>query len=713
MKSTKIAIFLLFLPFYGYPQLPNYIGNPGFEDFEGNYWDLFDSNTGKTYSCVGPTISGYEGDGTRGVEKYWSFVPYWEVPKNRSFCQSLPTPDILGGGINSSNAHSGSFYASVGNGEYFCQEMQHQMVDNHEYYIQYYGKDANSQKAGLGFSNLRPEICDHYFINSTVLWLDGFPTNANDFPQNNQYSGTGNWDKIVGYYYPSGNKNWMTVGVFGSSNASNQVAYGLGIDDIKIYDMGENQGCPADRNFENTDFNDLNILFRASNLISAGYDIVANNDITGPVTVESNSNVTFRAGNEIALLDGFCALPGSNFSAYISPCECNPIWSNAGESFSMCGQGQTHLIGMSNITNATEYQWDANPPEALAYLSDPTVSNPTFTGPANPVAQSFTYTLNVKGQCFNQVSSSSIGITYSDQMPATNSTFTNLIATYSPSTQKIEISALTGDKTLEVKVEIYIGSILQNSYTLQRDDEFPDGTINYIPNEVFSDCNDYIIKIYGRNVCYDNFGDAFEYFLDLPSSQNLNLISPVAPNLSNIWVQEGSTNFCVTTEGAKTIILEILSSYGTILHTISQSTSVTLHETCIWNGSDGNLNAGWYPFILTILGCNNETIEEAGSFQYNASNKLEENHDSTNVKEENLLYFINPNPNMGQFTLTQTPNYIKKYQILNLIGQNLQGSNLPQGITELDINMNSLPKGIYIIQLETTDGIKVERIVYQ
>ena len=136
---------------------------------------------------------------------------------------------------------------------------------------------------------------------------------------------------------------------------------------------------------------------------------------TGPVTVENNSNITFRAGNEIALLDGFSALPASNFSAYISPCECNPIESNAGENFSLCGVGQTHSMGMSSVPNASAYQWVSDPPEAINYLSDPTIPNPIFIGPENPITPLFYYTLNVIGQCVNQVSSSSITVNYSDQ----------------------------------------------------------------------------------------------------------------------------------------------------------------------------------------------------------------------------------------------------------------------------------------------------------
>jgi hypothetical protein len=712
MKNIKIAIIFLTLPYYSYSQISNYIGNPGFEDFEGNYWDIFELSSGHTYSCVGPTISGYIGSGTAGVKKYWSFVPYWDVPKNRFLCQSLPTPDIQGGGSFSIQAHSGSFYAGVGTGEYFCQNMIHQMEDNHEYYIQYYGK-SGTEKAGLGFSNKKPEICDHLDMDKTILWLDGFPQNDNDFPIENQYSGNENWEKIHGYYYPSGNKKWVTIGVFGSQNASGQTTYGLKIDDIKIYDMGVNQGCPENRTFENTDFDDLEILYRASNSIKAGNDVEPDNDVTGLVTVESNSYVTFRAGNEIALLDGFSALPGSNFSAYIAPCECNPIWSNAGESFNLCGVGQTRSLGMAPIANATAYLWTADPPEAIDYLSDPTSPNPTFTGPSDPIAPIFHYTLKVIGQCPNQISSSSLSVNYSEQLPITNSTFSNFIATYNTSDRTIEISALTGNKTIEVKIEIFTGSSLLNSYTLQREDDFLTGAIDYIPSNTFSDCKDYTIKISGRSVCYDDFGEIFEYSLNLPNPPSLNLISPVAPNLSNLWVQEGTSNFCVTTEGAESITLEIIAgNNGNILYSTSVFTSVTSHETCIWNGSDGNLNDGWYPFILTIKGCNNETQEVSGSFQYNASNKLEESDSSSNNNSPTTYYFLHPNPNTGHFTISQMPDYIKKWQLSSVIGQVLLNGIIPQGIKEHEIDITSISKGTYILQLETREGFKVEQVIY-
>jgi hypothetical protein len=86
---------------------------------------------------------------------------------------------------------------------------------------------------------------------------------------------------------------------------------------------------------------------------------------------------------------------------------------------------------------------------------------------------------------------------------------------------------------------------------------------------------------------------------------------------------------------------------------------------------------------------------------------------------ENPIDLINsyrfaPNPNTGHFTLTQTQEgYIKSYQILNLMGQPLLRSKLELGQTEKVIEMGGLAKGIYILQLETTDGMKAERVVYQ
>lgn len=50
--------------------------------------------------------------------------------------------------------------------------------------------------------------------------------------------------------------------------------------------------------------------------------IIAFNTITASNTVNSTANVTYRAGNEIALKSGFSVKSGANFHAYVQPFDC-------------------------------------------------------------------------------------------------------------------------------------------------------------------------------------------------------------------------------------------------------------------------------------------------------------------------------------------------------------------------------------------------------
>jgi hypothetical protein len=58
------------------------------------------------------------------------------------------------------------------------------------------------------------------------------------------------------------------------------------------------------------------------------------------------------------------------------------------------------------------------------------------------------------------------------------------------------------------------------------------------------------------------------------------------------------------------------------------------------------------------------------------------------------------------------PDYIKKWQLSSVIGQVLLNGIIPQGIKEHEIDITSISKGTYILQLETREGFKVEQVIY-
>jgi hypothetical protein len=106
-----------------------------------------------------------------------------------------------------------------------------------------------------------------------------------------------------------------------------------------------------------------------------------------------------------------------------------------------------------------------------------------------------------------------------------------------------------------------------------------------------------------------------------------------------------------------------------------------------------------------------ESDEELDSnIQSNLDNNLYGMHSNGDSKNK---YSIVPNPNNGHFEILFDLEYISNYQILTVMGQKIDFGVINPDINIRKVDITYLPKGIYILQLQTIDGIKAERIVYQ
>ncbi len=116
-------------------------------------------------------------------------------------------------------------------------------------------------------------------------------------------------------------------------------------------------------------------------------------------------------------------------------------------------------------------------------------------------------------------------------------------------------------------------------------------------------------------------------------------------------------------------------------------------------------------FIAKIQECPQFRREEPKSEPNSPSSEnywVNKNH-----LHSNNFYSIHPNPNSGQFTLVQTQTgYIKRYRVLNGMGQVLLTYTFNHGY-ETIVDISFLPRGIYVLLIETVDGLKTERVVYQ
>ncbi len=145
---------------------------------------------------------------------------------------------------------------------------------------------------------------------------------------------------------------------------------------------------------------------------------------------------------------------------------------------------------------------------------------------------------------------------------------------------------------------------------------------------------------------------------------------------------------------------------------IKSPTEVTFKAGSSIELGDGFETETGAEFLAEIVPCP-ELRKEEPVFTFTNPANPHLNHNSSDNSTSPPAYSLHPNPNTGRFTLTQTTEgYIKKYSILNMMGQVLLSSPFGAG-REGSVDISSLPKGIYILQLETTEGLKAERVVYQ
>lgn len=117
-------------------------------------------------------------------------------------------------------------------------------------------------------------------------------------------------------------------------------------------------------------------------------NLIAFNTISASNTISTNTDVTYRAGNEITLLPGFTAEAGSNFHAYIEPITCNEYSDPNNRSSGNVGDdytGQTTFVTYPEVNGSFEFNnnsMSSNDPQntnQVAPIKTPNVSGPSPT----------------------------------------------------------------------------------------------------------------------------------------------------------------------------------------------------------------------------------------------------------------------------------------------------------------------------------------------
>jgi hypothetical protein len=226
-------------------------------------------------------------------------------------------------------------------------------------------------------------------------------------------NGVSEWYKATKQVVFVGSYDRIAVGSIGAGGESSELwEAGHIIDDLKLINLGPGGFCPNIRQIENITYEDEVIVYKASDKIIAGTDVGATYTTPGPVIVGGTSNITYRAGEEIQLLDGFGVEAGATFHAFIAPCECEPVVVNLPLDVELCQWGlhtESTYIGVAP-QEGVSYQWTSLPADGIQLISNPYVSNPVFN-PGNQSVGSYIYTLTATNVC-QEITTENINVSF-------------------------------------------------------------------------------------------------------------------------------------------------------------------------------------------------------------------------------------------------------------------------------------------------------------
>lgn len=625
------------------------------------------------------------------------------------------------------------------------QQLLNDINSGDKLYYEFYTKsiDVNGgliSKSGIKLYDKRPNQCGYYKLHpkpnkQPQIKIINKPRN-------------GQWHKVYGYWLADDNYSWITLGNFSTGNASENTLFW---DDIKIFNM-QQEDCIDVWYIQNEEYNNENRFNQASDKIIAGENVTAQY-IQGPVLVKSNSNVIYRAGQQVSLEPGFSTEPGAYFEAVIGPCEANPCPPPPiiNDQQQACF-GNPINIGVSNPDQGQFYEWSP-----ATYLDNPTSPNPLFTPPAGEGFLS--YTVTVTSICyffgspfpvFMPAVQEEVLVYYNDN-PNPNPTIS--LQNIQTSDYSFGFDATYGSQTEKICINFYElpSNTLAASYCLEalaEDFECCSLTINYedLPDEVLIQlkaCKDYTVEISAKNFCYSNV--ATQSFL---WDRNNTIQIVTVPNVISIANPiTGNTNgvndeFCIVATGADAWSLYVENSWGSPVANIFGS--VLSSPQCIWDGTcvgngvsctqGATLAEGVYFYVLEISNRCLETDDEAGFvhiFHDPQSNMplidiiSTANHQDELVNsllhsdnEAMILKFIEqsvevyPNPANEVLNIKVSPlllDYIKTFSITNALGQQIYSANINKEVNEIDLS--NFSSGIYFLQIQTPKKNIIKKVI--
>jgi len=161
---------------------------------------------------------------------------------------------------------------------------------------------------------------------------------------------------------------------------------------------------------------------------------------------------------------------------------------------------------------------------------------------------------------------------------------------------------------------------------------------------------------------------------------------------------------------ASTTILDITNGTAPINFTDESTDAISWS----WDFGDGNLSSmqnpahtytetGIYDVILLVTnadGCSNATTTQIEVFE-EITVSAQEIQNTIDVQ-----FYPNPVSQIGQLSIEVPNNISGQFQLFNLMGQQVRQAEFFQGTWNTSISFQQLPKGVYLLQVQTEIGTK-------
>ena len=671
---------------------------------------------------------------------YWAQIDAWDIPElgGDDNCWGTASPDCL---CDNGFARTGIFYGRHVNREYIIQHLSETIFQGEKFYYEFYVKGFNGGNfvnVGIKLFENKPYQCKYHKLRP----------NPNDEPQIkvSNVPKDGLWHKVSGFINASDNYSWISLGTY--DGTSGDEAFW---DDLKIYKLDANQ-CPLNWTFENTVFENEHKIFQASDKIIAGNNVDAET-INGPVIVNSNSNIIFRAGNQIILEAGFSTQDGSYFETVIEPCgslcPSNPPPIN---DIVICDANSLE-IGNPSAETGLFYSW-----YPATYLDNPNSPNPVFTPPAGSGEIEYTVTItNICGAFYlggfppnwEQFLTEDVTVIYNTN-PDPNSSVT--ITSSQTSDYYFNFDFTVGAETEEYCIEFSeqgTGNVVYSDCFETSSASCCNYTFNYdmiseFNKDNFSVCKDYTIKVHARNYCTTNIAtDQFDW------NRNENFALTYVPNVVSIanpdegyYVNGLNDEFCIQGTGIDHWDFSVTHPQYVNQYFAKYDGHYDNNPQCVWDGRAGtnqNENLSFpvgtsaqhldtYYFILTVTGCNSNSQTETGDVAifwdmppqmqehiFGADGTSTELQESTSTVESTAFSNLDklklfPNPTNDLLHISCPKNLVmNSVQLYDNTGRII----LSSVVSLSEIDLSSFSNGIYFLEINTDQGIFREKIIKQ